>query len=307
MTARKARKKTSISRWARLPTEQIHPSSRDLDRKTPANILRFMEAEDRRVIRAVYRESARIEKAAVRMARVLEAGGRIIYIGAGTSGRLGVLEAAECPPTFGTAPGQIQAVLAGGRGAVFRSREGAEDKRAEARAALRDKNLSCKDLVVGISASSVTPFVRSGLAYARQRGAATVLITCGIRVRKLADLVIAPSVGPEIVAGSTRLKAGTATKLVLNALTVLAMIRSNKVYGPYMVDLKPESAKLRDRALRIVADSARLSLDRASQLLRKARGNVKAAIAAGKLGVSVQEAKRRLGIEGGCLRSVLEG
>ncbi|MFQ5893638.1 MAG: N-acetylmuramic acid 6-phosphate etherase [Nitrospinota bacterium] len=306
MGARRPRGKGGPSGWARLPTEKVHPSSQDLDCKTPAEILRLMEAEDCRAVHAVYRESTRIQRAAAKMARALGAGGRVIFMGAGTSGRLGVLEAAECPPTFGTAPWQIQAVVAGGRPAVFRAREGAEDRRADARAALRDKRLGAQDLVVGISASSVTPFVRSGLAYARKLGVGTVLITCGPRVRGLADLLIAPAVGSEILAGSTRLKAGTATKLVLNAMTMLAMVRLGKVYGPFMVDLRRGSAKLRDRARRIVAAAAGVSPRRASRLLAQARGDVKTAIVAGKLGVSVREAKGRLAETGGHLRAALE-
>ncbi len=266
-----------------------------------------MEAEDRRAIDAVYGESNRIEEASKQMARALEQGGRVIFLGAGTSGRLGVLEAAECPPTYGTAPWQIQAVVAGGRGAVFRAREGVEDKKEEAQAALRAKQVGPGDLVVGISASSVTPFVRSGLAYARKRGAKKLLVTCGPRVRGLADLVIAPSVGPEIIAGSTRLKAGTATKLVLNALTVLAMIHLGKLYGPFMVDLKSGSEKLRDRARRIVAAVAAVSPARASKLLADAGGEVKTAIIVGKLGLSPREARRRLETKNGNLRATLAG
>jgi N-acetylmuramic acid 6-phosphate etherase len=265
-----------------------------------------MEVEDHRVVESVHKESSRIEKCAELMAQTLEQGGRIIYLGAGTSGRLGVLEAAECPPTFGTSPRQIQAVVAGGRGAVYRASEGAEDRVEEARKALRDKRVGKRDLVVGISASSVTPFVRGGLAFARQRGATTLLVTCGPRVRGLADRVIAVAVGPEIIAGSTRLKSGTATKLVLNALTVLAMKRLGKLYGPFMVDLKSGSSKLRDRARRIVATVGRISRACASKLLEDSRGDVKVAIVAGQLGLSVGMARRKLAANKGHLRATLE-
>jgi N-acetylmuramic acid 6-phosphate etherase len=240
------------------------------------------------------------------MAEALADGNRVFFLGAGTSGRLGVLEAAECPPTFGTRPAQIQAFMAGGRGAVARAREGAEDRGAEAVAALRKRKLVAGDLVVGISASSVTPFVRRGLAYARRRRARTVLLTCSPGGRGLAELVISTPVGPEILAGSTRLKAATATKLVLNSLSLLAMVRLGKVYGPYMVDLRAGSAKLRARARRMVAGLGKVSLATASRLLRASGGEVKTAIASARLGISARQARRELGRYSGNLRDLLE-
>lgn len=297
---------TSRVLWPSLGTERVHAGARLLDRLPAIQILRLMAAEEKRVTRAVFRKARSIENASRLMAQTLAAAGRVFFIGAGTSGRLGVAEAAECPPTFGTRPRQIQALMAGGRGAVFRAHEGAEDRGAEAVGALRRKKLGARDLVVGISASSVTAFVRSGLAYARRRRAATVLITSALPEPGLADVVIRTAVGPELIAGSTRLKAGTATKLVLNALSLLAMVRLGKVYGPYMVDLRAGSVKLRERARRIVMTVARVSPATASLLLRKSRGEVKTAIVCALLEVPVRGARRALASASGNLRAVLE-
>src|SRR5262245_32926584 len=206
-------------RYARLTTERANPRSRALDLLRPRQIAALMNREDLRAVRAVGRVRADIASAVGLAVRVLRGGGRLFFVGAGTSGRLGVLEAAECPPTFGTPPGLVQAIMAGGRGAVFRSREGAEDDVRAARRAVRAR-VRRGDLVVGVTASGLTPFVRAGLTAARACGARTVLLACNPGAgRGLADVVIAPSPGPEVLAGSTRLKAGTATKLVLNILT----------------------------------------------------------------------------------------
>lgn len=257
------------------------------------------------MVAAVEAEGPRIARAALALARALARGGRVFLAGAGTSGRLGVLEAAECPPTFGTEPDRIVSLVAGGSGAVFRAVEGAEDRQADG--VLRARRLGRKDLVVGISASSVTPFVRSALGFARKRGASTVIVTCapGSRgLRDLADVVVAPRVGAEVLAGSTRLKAGTATKLVLNRMTLLAMVRLKKVYGPFMVALRPGSAKLRDRARRMIEALASVDAAEAKKLLEQA-GDVKTAIAMGRLGISSGEARRRLSRTKGDLRAVL--
>ena len=293
------------SPWEALPTEAIHPKSKKLDKESAASILAMMAREDGRVARAVHAEARSIQRAAVMMAKALAADGRTLYVGAGTSGRLGVLEAAECPPTYGTAPSQIVGIMAGGDKAVFRSQEGVEDRERAGEEALRARKPSKDDLVVGISASSVTPFVRGVLKAARARHAATVLVTCGPRVRGVADVVIAPEVGPEVLAGSTRMKAGTATKLVLNQMTLLAMIRLKKVFGPYMVDVKATSAKLRDRGVRMVQSLARVDRSVAEELLSGARDDVKAAAVMGRLEVSLVEAKRRLVAVDGDLRRVL--
>lgn len=294
------------SPWEALPTEAIHPKAKKLDTDSAASILATMAQEDGRVARAVHAEARSIQRAAAMMAKALAADGRTLYVGAGTSGRLGVLEAAECPPTYGTAPSRIIGIMAGGDKAVFRSQEGVEDRARAGEEALRARKPSKNDLVVGISASSVTPFVRGALKLARARRAATVLITCGPRVRGVADVVIAPAVGPEVLAGSTRMKAGTATKLVLNQMTLLAMIRLKKVFGPYMVDVKATSAKLRDRGVRMVQALAHVDRSVAESLLSSARDDVKAAVVMGRLDVSLVEAKRRLEAAAADLRRVLK-
>ncbi len=292
--------------WESLPTEALHPRSTKLDRLTPEALLELLSKEDRRVVTAVECEAPRIAKAALALARALSRGGRVFFAGAGTSGRLGILEAAECPPTFGTEADRIVGLIAGGDGAVFRAVEGAEDREIEGRRLLRARRLRPEDLVVGISASSVTPFVRGALDVARERGAKTVLVTCAPGfpgLRALARIVVAPSVGAEVLAGSTRMKAATATKLILNRMTLLAMIRLKRVYGPFMVELRPGSAKLRDRARRMVEALALVDSERASTLLEQA-GEVKTAAAMGRLGISADEARRRLARRKGDLRAV---
>lgn len=293
------------SPWASLPTEAIHPGSAELDLLDPAAVLELMAREDGRAVEAVAEEAPRIERAARLMAGALGSGGRVYFAGAGTSGRLGVLEAAECPPTFGTAPERIVALVAGGDRSVFRSREGAEDDESSGAERLREKRLAKGDLVIGLTASGVTPFVRGALGFARERGAPTVLVTCGRRVRGIADVVVAPAVGPELLAGSTRMKSGTATKLVLNRITLLAMIRLNKIFGPYMVDLRPGSAKLRDRAARIVAALGEVTPRKARELL-SAAGDVKTAVVMARLRLDVPEARKRLKRARGDLRRALE-
>jgi N-acetylmuramic acid 6-phosphate etherase len=244
------------------------------------------------------------------IARVIDAiasrmrrGGRLVFVGAGTSGRLGVLEAAECPPTFSTSPDQVQAVMAGGRGAVFRSREGAEDARAPARQAL--KRVRPLDIVVGTAASGVTPFVDEALAHARRAGALTVLITAHPGSPIVAQHRIVLRVSPELLTGSTRLKTATATKLVLNMLTLGVMVRLGKTYGNLMVDVRPNSDKLRARAGRIVEELTGLSSAASSTLLRRSGGEVKAAIIMARLGCSRTQAASRLRAAGGSLRDAL--
>src|SRR5213592_68973 len=266
-----------------------------------------MNREDRRAVLAVARVRRQIAAAVDAIVAALGGGGRLFFVGAGTSGRLGVLEAAECPPTFGTPPRLVQAIMAGGRPAVFRSREGAED---DARAAARAVGASVRhgDVVVGVSASGVTPFVRAALAAARRRGARTVLVACNPTTARgsRADVVVAPATGPEVLAGSTRLKAGTATKLVLNTLTTAAMARLGKVYGNRMVDLQPRSAKLRERALRLVAELGGVSRPRARAALNASRRNVRLAIVMARSGLTAVEALRALATAGGSLRTALQ-
>lgn len=293
------------SRWSSLPTEGRNPRARRLDALPTHRIVAILLDEDRRAILAASRAAASITRAATEVARALGGGGRVVFLGAGTSGRLGVLEAAECPPTFGTAPGRIRGVVAGGHPAVFRAVEGAEDREGAGRR--EGRRLRPGDVLVGLSASSVTPFVQGALGAAASRGARTVLVTCAPRrgLGRLANVVVAIETGPEVVAGSTRLKAGSAMKAVLSALTTAAMVRLGKVYAGLMVDLSPGSAKLRDRARRIVAAAAGVTEDRAARLLAAARGEAKTAILMGRLGVSALEARRRLAAARGRLRRAL--
>jgi N-acetylmuramic acid 6-phosphate etherase len=257
--------------------------------------------EDRRGLEAVRRHVGAIARAAEWLAETLAGGGSALLAGAGTSGRLAVLEAAECPPTFGTEPERIRAAIAGGAEAVFSAREGAEDREEDGGAAAAA--LSPGDLLIGVSASSVTAFVRGALATARARGARTVLLTCASAdaVGSPADLVIALATGPEVLTGSTRLKAGSATKAALNAITTAAMARLGKVFENWMVDLRPGSAKLADRARRIVAQACGLPPAEAAGLLAAAGGEVKTAIVMGRLGLAVEEARARVAAAAGHL------
>ena len=260
------------SRWADLSTEARHPESARLDRVSTEDVVALLLAEDRRGLERAERCRAAIARAAERVADALAAGGSLILAGAGTSGRLGVLEAAECPPTFGTNPEQVRAAMAGSDAAVFRAGEGAEDDEDAGRAAVTAAGR--KDVVLAISASSVTAFARGALHGARTRGAATILLTCtdGTGLESIADLVVALDTGPEILSGSTRLKAGSATKAALNAITTAAMVRLGKTYENLMVDLRAGSAKLQDRARRIVAVAGRVGRDDAERLLAAAVG-----------------------------------
>ncbi|MCI0546775.1 MAG: N-acetylmuramic acid 6-phosphate etherase [Candidatus Rokubacteria bacterium] len=293
--------------YEQLPTERVDPRSRDLDRLSPVGIARVMNRADREAVRAAGRAAASIARAVGLIEAALGAGGRLVFAGAGTSGRLGVIEAAECPPTFGTPPALVQSVMAGGRRAVFRSVEGAEDDAADGARQIR-RRARRGDAVVGIAASGVTGFVHGALREARRRGARTVLVTSNPGVdRRLADVVIAIATGPEVLAGSTRLKAGTATKLVLNTLTTASFTRLGKVHGNRMVDLLPRSAKLRARAERLVAELGGVSPGRARRLIGEARGSSKTAIAMARLGVDARAARRALRGAGGSLRAAIDG
>jgi N-acetylmuramic acid 6-phosphate etherase len=265
-----------------------------------------MQSEDRRVLAALARARREIVRAAEALREVYLSGGNCLIFGAGTSGRLGVLEAAELPPTFGTSPSRVRAFMAGGRSAVFRAREGAEDARREGER--RAARAGFGDLVIGVSASGVTPFVRGALAGARRRGARTILVTANSSpsLRRVADIVVALSVGPEVVAGSTRLKAGTATKLALNQITTSAFATSGRVFGPWMVDLASSgSRKLADRAERVVAAASGTTPAKARRALREARGEVKTAIYAARTGSSASAARAALARARGDLRKAL--
>jgi N-acetylmuramic acid 6-phosphate etherase len=299
-------KRAAEGGWARLLTEQRNPRSRDLDRLPTSRVVSLLLDEDRRALVAAHRARGALARGARLLAESLDGGGDVVFLGAGTSGRLGVLEAAECPPTFGSDPRRIRAVMAGGDVSVFRSREGAEDRLDHGRR--EGLRLRKGDLLVGISASSVTPFVRGALRAARVRGARTILVTCApsAGLRALADVVVAIRSGPEVLTGSTRLKAGSATKAALNALTTAAMVRLGKAYENLMVDLRPTSAKLVDRSLRIVAAAARVDPRTAGRLLAEAGGEVKTAIVMGRTGIDAVTARRRLRAARGHVRRALD-
>jgi N-acetylmuramic acid 6-phosphate etherase len=295
------------SKWQALPTEAINPATLGIDKLPSAEIVELMLAEDRKMIAAVQRERERIALGAEIIAEGLRQGGRIIFVGAGTSGRLGVLESAEMPPTFGTDPALVQAVIAGGRGATFRAKEGVEDNYEEGARAVTRLRPGRKDVVVGVSASGMTPFVRGALTRARKAGSKVLFVTCDPKteLQTFVDLTIALAVGPEVIAGSTRLKAGTATKMALNMLTTTAMIRIGKTYGNLMVDVRTGSEKLKDRARRIVIMVTGLEYDEADKLLAKARWNVKAAVVMQKTGLSYLKAMSRLRKANGLMRDAI--
>ncbi len=290
--------------YARLPTEQPNPRTRDIDRRTTLDAVRLINAEDRRVPLAVAKVAPAVAKGVDAIAGTLAAGGTVLFLGAGTSGRLAVLEAAECPPTFNTDPRRIRAVIAGGKGSMFKAKEGAEDRADLGRRAAAAVKRG--DVVVGVAASGVTPFVLAALEQARRRGAVSILVTSNGRPKGVkADIVIAPDVGPEVVTGSTRLKSGTAAKLVLNTLTVGAMVKVGKVHDHWMVDLKPTNRKLRLRAERIIADLGRVAPARAAALLRASGGSVKTAVVMARQRLSADEARKLLACAGGVLRRAL--
>jgi N-acetylmuramic acid 6-phosphate etherase len=295
------------SKWQQLPTEAINPASLAIDKLPSAEIIDLMLAEDRKMLAAVSRERERIALAVDIIAQALRKGGRLVFVGAGTSGRLGVLEAAEIPPTFGTPPELVQGIVAGGKSAVFRSREGAEDRFDEGARTVARMKANKRDVFVGVSASGITPFVRGGLAAARKAGARIIFVTCdpAADLQTFVDLTIALGVGPEVIAGSTRLKAGSATKLVLNMLTTGSMIRIGKTYGNLMVDVQSTSEKLKDRARRILIISTGIDYEGASKLLPRAHGNAKVAIVMQKTGLPYPKALSRLRKADGVVREAV--
>ena len=284
------------SKWQSLPTEAINPATLAIDKLPATGIIDLMIAEDRKMLLAVQREHDRIALGADILAKALRKGGRVVFVGAGTSGRLGILESAEMPPTFGTDSDSVQAIMAGGKGAILKAKEGAEDNYEEGARQISRLQPTRRDVVIGVSASGMTSFVRGALTMARQAGARIIFVTCDPRteLQTFVDLTIAPAVGPEIIAGSTRLKAGTATKLVLNMLTTAAMILTGKTYGNLMVDVQTNSDKLRDRARRIVHIVTGLEGDEIEKLLKKASWNVKVAIVMQKTGLPHSKAVARL-------------
>jgi N-acetylmuramic acid 6-phosphate etherase len=295
------------SKWQSLPTEQINPASLAIDKTPVRDIIDMVVNEDRKVIAAVQKEREKIAHGIEIITQALRKGGRIIFIGAGTSGRLGVVEAAEMPPTFGTDPRIVQAIMAGGQAAVFQAKEGVEDNYEEGGRSIGRLRLTNRDVVVGVSASGITPFVRGALTRGRKAGAKIIFVTCwpGSELQNFVDLIIAPAVGPEIIAGSTRLKAGTATKMVLNMLTTVAMIKWGKTYGNLMVDVKTGSEKLKDRARRILGVVTGLDYDAADALLKRAKWNVKAAIVMQKTGLTLPQATKRLRVADHSVREAI--
>ncbi|MBI3263115.1 MAG: N-acetylmuramic acid 6-phosphate etherase [Acidobacteria bacterium] len=284
------------SKWQSLPTEAINPATLAIDKLSPAEIVDLMVNEDRKILAAVSHERERIAHGIDILVQALKKGGRVIFVGAGTSGRLGVLESAEMPPTFGTSSKLVQAIMAGGQDAVMKAKEGVEDHYEDGVRAVARLRPTRKDVVIGVSASGMTQFVRGTLVRARQAGAKVIFVTCysATELQTFVDLTIAPSVGPEVIAGSTRLKAGTATKMVLNMLTTGAMVRIGKTYGNLMVDVQTGSEKLKDRARRIVSMVTEIDYDEADQLLRRAHWNVKVAIVMQKAALSYRRAVSRL-------------
>jgi N-acetylmuramic acid 6-phosphate etherase len=292
-----------IVNYAHLSTEQANSRSAGLDRLSARQIVALMNREDRKVVQAVARAAQEIARGADMIAASFRKGGRLHLVGAGTSGRLAVLEAAECPPTFNS--DRVLAYMAGGNPAVFRSQEGAEDQVAPARRAIR-RGVRPGDVVVGIAASGVTAFASTALQEARRCGAKTVLLTCNDKaVFPPADVRIILRVGPEVLTGSTRLKSGTACKMALNMLTTASMVRWGKVFDHWMVDLQPNSRKLVDRGLRLVKELGRVSESQARALLKQARGQVKPAILMARKKLYYSDAMKQLARAEGFLRKAL--
>jgi N-acetylmuramic acid 6-phosphate etherase len=289
-----------------LDTEQRNPDTVNLDRCTTLELLRLMNAEDRRVPEAVAEALPVVAEAVERIAAALRAGGRLFYVGAGTSGRLGMLDAYECPPTFGTPPELVQALVAGGV-ARDRADESAEDDPAQGAAELRQRGLSAADVVVGIAASGRTPYVLGALQYARSVGAATIALACtrGSAIGEAADLAIEVVVGPEVLAGSTRLKAGTAQKLVLNMISTGVMVRLGKTYRNLMVDMQPSNSKLRERALSIVRMATGADDEAVARAMEATGNHMKASIVMLLADVDADEAFRLLERAGGVVREAL--
>jgi len=291
-------------------TEQRNPRSMRIDQLTTLEIVDVINAEDRMVAEAVGEERRAIARAIDIAVDCFQRGGRLFYVGAGTSGRLGVLDASEMPPTYGTDPEMVQGIIAGGLDALVRAQEGAEDLPANGARDIDERDVGADDFVLGIATSGTTPYVHGALARARQRGARTGFLLCTYPTAELLqthDVVIAPLVGPEVITGSTRMKAGTATKMVLNTITTSSMVLLGKVYGNLMVDLQVTCEKLRDRGERILVQTLSLERAAAAALLERAGGHVKTAIVMGSLDVDLATARARLDAEGGIIGRVVPG
>jgi N-acetylmuramic acid 6-phosphate etherase len=291
-----------------LLTEQVNPNSQNLDQMSALEIVDLFNQEDAQTIAAIANARVELAEAIERTAQALHQGGRLFYIGAGTSGRLGVLDAAECPPTFCTPPELVQGIIAGGAGALLRSSEALEDQAEDGSQAIAQRQITNLDVVVGITAGGTTPYVQGALHAARQRGATTIFIACvpETQVRLDVDVDIRLLVGPEVLAGSTRLKAGTVTKLALNILSTGVMVKLGKVYGNRMVDVAVTNSKLLDRALRMIQDLTDLDRQAANELLERSDRQVKLALMIHWTGVSSEEGKRLLASHQGNLRAAVK-
>jgi N-acetylmuramic acid 6-phosphate etherase len=288
-------------------TEERNPLTRDIDTLSTLDMLTLINAEDQKVALSVRDELPNIAAAVDAITARMQRGGRLIYIGAGTSGRLGALDASECPPTFGTIPELVVGLIAGGPAALTEAVEGAEDDREGGAAEIAELNVNADDTVIGIAASGRTPYAIGGLQEAKKRGALTISLACNrpSPLGEVAEIGIVPVVGPEVVSGSTRLKAGTAQKMVLNMISTAVMIRLGKTYSNLMVDVQPTNVKLRQRARRIVAEATGLDLQRATEILSACNGEVKTAIVAILAGVSPELARIRLQETGGYVRKAI--
>lgn len=302
--------RTLFEEISKLSTEQRNPRSMDIDARSTAEILKIINEEDKLVPYAVEKELPYIEQAVEIIVNALKQGGRLLYFGAGTSGRLGVVDASECPPTFGTPFGMIEGYIAGGKEAMFRAQEGAEDKEENGAKEVVAANVNPKDVVCGIAASRRTPYVVGAVKKAKQLGAKTLYVTTNPRkdfdIAEV-DVAICPYVGPEVIMGSTRMKSGTAQKLVLNMLTTASMIRLGKVYENMMIDLQMTNKKLVERSKKIVMTITGLSYEEATVALEKAKGHVKTALVMIKANVDYKEAKERLKRADGFVRKAIEG
>ncbi len=309
-------KEKTFHQLTQLLTEQRNNASRNIDTCSVAEILQIINTEDKKVADAVAKEIPYITKAVELIVQSFLDGGRLFYVGAGTSGRLGVLDAAECPPTFGTPPELVQGIIAGGNQAMFKAQEGAEDKKENGEKDIEEKNITANDVVCGIAASLRTPYVVGAILHAKKKGATTLYLTTNPRknfelpeyqeLSQSIDVKICPEVGPEVIMGSTRMKSGTAQKLVLNMLTTATMIRLGKVYENMMVDLQLTNAKLVERAKKIIMLSTGISYEQAAQSLEKSYGHVKTAIVMLKKNISYEEATQILQQANGFVRKAIE-
>ncbi|MBQ7497806.1 MAG: N-acetylmuramic acid 6-phosphate etherase [Selenomonas sp.] len=292
----------------KLTTEQRNPATEHIDELSTLDMVTLINAEDKKVAEAVGKILPEIAQAVDLIAERLQKGGRLFYMGAGTSGRLGILDAVECPPTYGTDYEMVQGLIAGGATAIFRAKEGAEDDPQLGRADLEEAGFTAKDVLVGIAASGRTPYVKGGLIYAREQGAATIALACAEKaeIAELSDIALLPVTGPEVITGSTRLKAGTAQKMVLNMLSTGTMIKLGKVYGNLMVDVKATNEKLSERALSIVMAAADCKRKEAEEALMKAGGQAKLAILIALTGCSPAEGRLQLGLTQGHLANALK-